>query len=165
MYAQGVALSKMPRRIRQVAYEGLDVRDWDVEMAYFTIAAQVVDRLRAQIKSPYFSMSTLKLYIRDRSAIWASIRETADLSNDECKRLCIAVFNGEAIEGGRYVDNAYLRNIAREGRAMRWISCHMIHGLYERLTEDGEKMARSQRAVLFPSRCRIGNSRSVSRIL
>ena len=88
----------MPRRIRQVAYEGLDVCDWDVEMAYFTIAAQVVDKLRAQINSPYFSMSTIKLYISDRSAIWASIRETADLGNDECKRLCIALFNGEAID-------------------------------------------------------------------
>ena len=128
VYAQGVALSKMPRRIRQVAYEGLDVRDWDVEMAYFTISAQVVDKLRVQINSPHFSMSTLKLYISDRSAIWASIRETADLSNDECKRLCIALFNGEAIDE-IYADNAYLRNISREGRAMRWIACHMIPGL------------------------------------
>ena len=138
VYAQGVALSKMPRRIRQVAYEGLDVRGRDVGMAYFTISAQVADKLQVQINSPYFCMGTLKLYIRDMRTIWVSIKETADLTNDECRRLCISVFNGEAVED-RYADNAFLRNIAREGRAMRWLACHMIPGLYERLTSDGKK--------------------------
>ena len=127
----------MPMRIRKLAYEGLDVRDWDVAMAYFTIDAPSVDNLRVQINSPYFSTDTLKLYIRDKRTIWESIKEMRGLSNEECKRLRNAVFNGSAI-GDRYVDSAYLRNIAREGRAMRWISFHMIPGLYERLTSGGQ---------------------------
>ena len=75
VYAQGVALSKVPRRIRQIAYTGISVRDWDIEMAYFTFAAQVADKLQPILSCPHFQMDTLRLYIRDRRSIWNSIKE------------------------------------------------------------------------------------------
>ena len=138
VYAEGVALSKAPRRLRQIAYEGADVRDWDVAMAYFTFATQIVDKLGIQIPSPYFNMDTLRLYITDKRAIWNSINESSSLSDDECKQLCNAVFNGEAVEDA-YMSNNYLRNISREGRAMRWIAGTLIPDVYEKLTADAKK--------------------------
>ena len=66
VYAKGVALSKVPRRIRQISYDGMDVRGWGVEMAYFTFATQIAAKIRIQINSPYFNMDTLRLYIRDK---------------------------------------------------------------------------------------------------
>ena len=41
--------------IRQLSYDGLDVGDWVAEVAYFTISAQVVDKLRIQINIPYLA--------------------------------------------------------------------------------------------------------------
>ena len=128
----------MPRTIRKVSHEVLDVRAWDVEMAYLTIDAQVADKLRIQINIPYFSMETIKLYIKDNRTIWESTNEMRDVSNNERNRICNEVLNIEAIEA-RYVDNVYLRNFPRRGRATRWLSFPMTPGLYERLTSDGEK--------------------------
>ena len=42
-------------------------------------------------------MATLKLYIEDRRTIWDSIKEMGGLRNNECNRICNAVFNGEEI--------------------------------------------------------------------
>ena len=94
LYAQGVALSKTPKRIRQVAYKGLQVQDWDIQMAYFTFAAQAVEKLQVQINSPYFRLDTVKMYIEDRVKVWESIRKTSYASDAECKQMCNAVFNG-----------------------------------------------------------------------
>ena len=139
VYAKGVALSKIPRRVRQVAYTGIGVRDWDIEMAYFTFAVQVADKLHPILNCPHFQMDTLRLYIRDRKFIWDSIKSTNNcLSNSDCKQLCIAVFNGGAIED-KYVDNAHLKNISREGRVMRWMATHMIPDVYEKLDIEGKK--------------------------
>ena len=147
VYAQGVALSKAPRRLRQISYDGMGVRDWDVEMAYFTLATQIVDKLRIQIKCPYFNMDTLRLYIRDKHAVWGSLREHGDISNDERKRLCNAVFSGGAV-AEKYMANAYIQNIAREGRATRWLACHLLSDVYGKLAtdekNDGQSLARSR---------------------
>ena len=59
------------------------------------------------------------------------------MSNSDCEQLCNAVFNGGAIE--RYMDNAYVKNISREGRVMRWLATHMIPDIYEKLDIDGKK--------------------------
>ena len=138
VYAQGVALSKVPRRLRQISYEGMGARDWGVEMAYYTLATQIVDKLRIEIKCPYFNMDTTRLYIRDKHAVWNSLREHADISNDECKRLRNAVFSGETV-AETYMANAYIRNIAREGRDTRWLACHLLSDVYGKLATDEKK--------------------------
>ena len=138
VYAEGVALSKVPRRLRQIAYEGMAVRDWDVAMAYFTFATQIVDKLGIQIASPHFNMDTLRLYIMDKRTIWNSINENSNLSDDECKQLCNAVFNGEKVDDA-YMSNSYVRNISREGRAMRWIAGNLMSDVYDKLTADAKK--------------------------
>ena len=51
----------MPRRLGQIAYGGIEVRDWDVEMANFKFSAHIVDKLRVKIDYPYFNMDTLRL--------------------------------------------------------------------------------------------------------
>ena len=114
LYAEGAALSKTPKRLRQVAYEGLGVVGWDIRMAYFTFASQDVEKLQVQMSSPYFRLDTVKMYLREREKVWASLREISDASDDECKRMRNSVFNGGAIEW-RFRDNDFLRNISREG--------------------------------------------------
>ena len=42
LYDEGVDLPKTTMRLTQVAYKGVEVRDWDIRMAYFTSAAQAV---------------------------------------------------------------------------------------------------------------------------
>ena len=69
VYAQGVALSKMHRGVRQIAYTGLGVRDWEAEMAYFTFAVQVVGKLNPRLGCPYFHMDTLRAYIREAAIL------------------------------------------------------------------------------------------------
>ena len=139
VYAQGIALSKMPRRVRQVAYTGLNVRDWDVEMAYFTFAVQVVDKLKPKLASRHFHMDTLRMYLRDRRSFWNSLRETnSSLADADCKRLFNAVFNGGAIEE-KYTNNAYVQDMSREGRVMRWLATYMIPDLYTKLDVEGRK--------------------------
>ena len=137
VYAKGVAQSKVPRRIRQIAYDGMDARGWGVEMAYFTFATQISDKLRIKIDIPYFNMETLRLYIRDKDAVWNSIEEYGNLSNGECEKLRNAVFNGGTIDG-IYMSSAYLRNISREGRSTRWMASYPIPDVYGKLTA-GEK--------------------------
>ena len=78
LYAQGVGLSKAPKRIRKVAGGGLGIRDWDVETAYFTFDPQVVEKLQIQIESPYFLLREVTLYIEEKETKWRSIRETGD---------------------------------------------------------------------------------------
>ena len=52
------------------------MRDGAADMDYFAIGVKVVDTMWAQIDSPYFSMSPLKLYIVEMIDVWAAIRET-----------------------------------------------------------------------------------------
>ena len=63
VYAQGVALSKVPRGIREIEYDGLSVRDWGVEMAYFAFSVQFVGKMKPEISRPYIRMDTLRLYL------------------------------------------------------------------------------------------------------
>ena len=106
LYAEGTALSKTPKRLRQVAYKGLGVEDWDIRMAYFTFAAQAVEKLKVQMHSPYFRLDTVKVYLKDREKVWTSLREIIDAIDDEFMRLRNAVFNGGSIEG-RFRDNTF----------------------------------------------------------
>ena len=59
----------------EISYVGMGVGDWVVEMAYFTIDTQIVDKLRIQIDAPYFNMEQVRLYIRDNPVVWNSIKE------------------------------------------------------------------------------------------
>ena len=113
VYAQGVALSKVPRRLRKIAYDGMGARDWDVAMAYFIFETQNVDKLGIQIASPYFNMNTIRIYIRDKHSVRGSAKEKSHLGDDECKQLRNAVFDGER-EGRRciYVEQIYRKHIA-----------------------------------------------------
>ena len=96
VYAQGVALAKVPRGIRQISYDGLGVRGWGVEMAYFTFDVQIVDKLKMKISCPHFQMDTLRLYLMNRRPIWNSIGgNNAPRSDFERNRLRSAVFNGD----------------------------------------------------------------------
>ena len=101
-------------------------------MAYFSFSVQAVDKLKVQIDSPYFRLDATRLYLRDKNTIWDSIRRIEGDSNSECKRLRIAVFNGESISAS-YMGNRYLRMFSREGRAMRWVATSIIPDVYEEL--------------------------------
>ena len=120
LYAKCVALSKAPKRIRQIAQSGLGIREWGVRMAYFAFSAHDVDKLKVQLQSPYFRPNTTKLYTRERKTIWDSLRRVEGPSNAECKRLRGAVFNIESING-RYMEISTRENYpAREGRFGGW---------------------------------------------
>ena len=107
VYAQGVAFSNGNRRLLHLAYDGMGARDWGVEMAYFTFATQIADKLRIKIGCPYSNMDTQMLYTRDKHVARGSIKEHGAISNDECKRLCNSVVNGEAL-GEVYMANEYI---------------------------------------------------------
>ena len=83
VYAQGVAVPKVPRRLMHLAYDGMDVRDWDVAMAYFTCDTQIVDKLRLKIYCPYFNMDALRLYIRGKHVVRGPIKDHGSISNGE----------------------------------------------------------------------------------
>ena len=91
LYSHGVAPSKVPKRIRQIAQSGIGIRDWGAKVTYFASAAQDVGKLQVQNQSPYFRLDTSKMYLRER----APPRQVEDSSNVECKRLLIAVSDGD----------------------------------------------------------------------
>ena len=75
IFADGVALARAPRGIREVAYRDLTVRDWDVSMAYSTFASQAVDKLAVNQEIPYFRLSAGNPYIQSRETLRKSTRD------------------------------------------------------------------------------------------
>ena len=73
LFAKETSLQMAPRRIREIAYDGIGVRDWDVSSAYFTFALQAVEKLRIQIQHPHFQLATVRRYIDDRHGAWKSL--------------------------------------------------------------------------------------------
>ena len=105
VYAQGVALSKISRRVRHIAYARISARDWGVEMAYF---AYVTPRRHSH-------MDTIRMYLRDRLPFWISLRGINNcLVGADYQLLFNAVFNGGVIEV-EYMDNAYVQYQGGEG--------------------------------------------------
>ena len=49
LFAKNISLQTAPRRLREIAYGALGVRDWDVESAYFTFALQAEGELKINI--------------------------------------------------------------------------------------------------------------------
>ena len=73
LFAKNTSPQQAPRRIREFAYQGLGVRDWDVQSAYFAFAYQDVAKLRPKLQDPAFQLSTVKRYLEDRKSAWASV--------------------------------------------------------------------------------------------
>ena len=57
--AKNIPLQKAPLRIRGIAYEGIGVRDWDVESAYFNFALKDIEKLRIKIPHTHFQLATV----------------------------------------------------------------------------------------------------------
>ena len=94
LFADGVAMANAPRRVRAIAYRDIGVCDWDVSMAYFTFAAQAIDKLAIEQDGPYFRLETVKKYISDRDCVRKSISETRAATESVCKTMRRKVFNG-----------------------------------------------------------------------
>ena len=75
LFAKNTSPQQAPRRIREIAYQGLGVRDWDVQSAYFAFAYQDVAKLRPKLQDPAFQLSTVKRYLEDRKSAWGSMRQ------------------------------------------------------------------------------------------
>ena len=58
------------------------------------------------------------------------------------------MFNGETIDDV-YMENTYLKNISRDGRATRWMASYLIPDVYGKLTT-GEKNV-GQKPVRSPT--------------
>ena len=171
LFAEGVALSKAPRAIRAIAYSDLDVRDWDVSMAYFTFASQAVDKLMIDQDNPHFRLETVKAYIRSKETVYESMKNTREITTPCCKTMCHKVFNGGSICPG-YESNKYLQGFtsSKDQRILRTIfSCwsfafHVSGGKSYQVASNHvgsrgvrstcrggkEKVGGGKRAVIFP---------------
>ena len=129
-----------PRRIREIAYEGMGVRDWDVSSAYFNFAIQAVQKLRINITHSHFQMATVRRYVSDKQGAWNTLTtETKQKITDvECKYIFTSVFSGSNIPK-EFATSDILRGISREGRVFRWLSASVLPELYGLLRADPEK--------------------------
>ena len=64
--AKNISLQMAPRRMREIAYDGIGVRDWDVESAYFTFAIQAARKLQIKIPHAHFQLGAVRKYLDDR---------------------------------------------------------------------------------------------------
>ena len=136
LFAKNISLQTAPRSLREIAYDGLGVRDWDVESAYFTFALQAVEKLEINFAHPNFQMATVRKYLGDRRSAWDSLNsEKKTYSDSECKYIFTSVFCGSSMPKD-FETNALLRGISREGRVCRWLSVCVIPDVYERLQQD-----------------------------
>ena len=86
-----------PRRIRQIAYDGQEVVDRDVEIAYFAFASNAVGKLKIQIPSTYSRLDTTKAYLADKKSAWRSLQGEVSLSYSQRKRVFREVPGGAAM--------------------------------------------------------------------
>ena len=68
LFARNISPQTAHRRIREIAYEGIGVRDWGVESAYFNFAFRAIAKLRIKIPRPHFQLSTVGKYTPDRES-------------------------------------------------------------------------------------------------
>ena len=81
-----------------------DIQGRDVEVAYFTCAAQSFGNIQVPIHFPYFRLETAKFYIRDKRPFWGSRMAAGEICDDYCKRIFRDVSNGMSVgakSGGR----------------------------------------------------------------
>ena len=140
LFAKDISLQMAPRRIREIAYEGMGVRDWDVSSAYFNFALQAVQKLRINIPHSHFQLATVRRYIDDKQGAWKSLTTDTKqkLTDVECKYIFTSVFSGSTVPK-EFATNDILRGIYREGRVIRWLSASVLPELYGRLCADPEK--------------------------
>ena len=149
LFAKDISLQMAPRRIREIAYDGLGVRDWDVSSAYFNFALQAVEKLRIKIPRAHFQLETVRSYIDDRQGAWKSLTSATKTYTDvESKYIFSSVFSGSATPK-ELANNAILRGISREGRVVRRLSAYIIPELYELLRADTYKSWPEARAQSY----------------
>ena len=136
LFAKNISLQTAPRRLRGIAYEGLGVRDRDVESAFFTFALQAVEKLKINIPHSNLQLATVRKYLGDQRSARESLNsEKKTYSDSECKFICTSVFCGSTIPKDLET-NALIRGISREGRVCRWLSICVIPDVYELLQHD-----------------------------
>ena len=135
-FAKNISTQMAPRILRGIAYEGVVVRDWDVESVYFSFALQAVGELKIKTPHANFQLEAVRKYLGDRQNAWESLTSEKETYADaECKFIFTSVFCGSDIPNDLEA-NALLMGISREGRVCRWLSVCVIPEVYERLQRD-----------------------------
>ena len=95
LYALKMGARRFPRKLRSIHNRGLDIRDCDVEVADFNIAAHDVEKLAIDIDGSYFKLDNARNYLKNMTYIRKA--HAADRKNairrypQFFKRLCDAV--------------------------------------------------------------------------
>ena len=142
LYAKNYGAQRISRRLRQIAYQGLDVRDFDMEAAHFTIAVQAVGKLQIDMTVPYYKLENVQHYLLNKTETWGKLaldyKDGKFRPWEYFKKLCTSVFLGTAVPP-HHAKNETLQGISREGRFMRWLATSFQPDLYAKLCADTDR--------------------------
>ena len=155
LYAKNSAPQRISRRMRQIAYQGLDIRDFDVEAAHFSIALQAVEKLHIDIPCPYFTLANVRHYLLNKREIRGNLalgyKGGKFRPPNFFKKLFTSISQGGDIPP-EHSRNETMQGISREGRLMRWLVAAVQPDLYATLCDDTECKWPESSAMAFFSR-------------
>ena len=131
-YAVGFGAQRLSRSdLTQVCIHTMDL---DISNCAFTLLAQLVDKLEIASHLPIFTFAKVKEVARDRKAVCAAM----GVSESEGKELLTKTLNGGSIQNvSNDAAKQVLKQVAAEGKALRWISTHVFRDLHSQWCCEG----------------------------
>ena len=123
MYASGLCFQTLSRRLRS-ALRGVELQDWDISNCMFTVTTQLVDKIKVDLPIPDASLRAWRRYAADP----VGVREMlAGSFGADAKAVALKVAHGGACPSCTdHEALAFLVELSRESRLLRWWSCALL---------------------------------------